>query len=237
MWSGPRNISTAMMRAFENRSDCAVSDEPFYACYLSRTGIDHPMRAEILATMEQDYDRVAARLAGSNPDGVAVWYQKHMTHHMLAGDALDWARGAVNCFLIRDPLRVVASYARKRENPTVDDIGLRREAELFRETKQLTVATPPVLDADDVLRDPEGALRALSDAIDIAFDPAMLSWPAGRRDSDGVWAAHWYAAVERSTGFQPPSEPDIGDLSAEDRAVAEAAMEDYLFLRDHRLLS
>lgn len=235
MWSGPRNISTAMMRAFENRPDCVVSDEPFYACYLARTGIDHPMREDILETMEADYDRIAARLSGPNPDGAALWYQKHMTHHMLDGDSLDWARDAVNCFLIRDPFRVVASYARKRENPTLDDIGLAREAALFRETIASTGIAPPVLEADDVLRDPEGALRALASASGIAFDPAMLSWPAGRRDSDGVWADHWYAAVERSTGFQPPSEPTVHDLSDNDRAVAEAAMEDYRFLLDHRL--
>jgi hypothetical protein len=238
MWSGPRNISTAMMRAFENRADCAVSDEPFYACYLARTGIDHPMRAEILASMERDYAAVAEALRGPSPNAAEVWYQKHMTHHMLPGDSLDWARGAANCFLIRDPRRVVASYARKRENPTPADIGLAREAELYREIEAMTGAPPPVLDADDVLADPEHALRALCAAVDLPFDSAMLAWPAGRRDSDGVWAAHWYGAVERSTGFHAPqtaaAEPA---LSEAERAVADSAMADYRFLWERRLLA
>lgn len=207
MWSGPRNISTAMMRSFENRPDCAVWDEPFYAHYLQATGLAHPMAADIIAAYECDWQAVSRRATGPAPDGAAVFYQKHMTHHMLAHIGLDWLDAMTNCFLIRDPARVVASYADRRAEVTLDDIGFSQQQRIFEHVRTRTGAIPPVLDADDVLADPKGMLTALCDAVGIAFDPAMLSWPAGRRDSDGLWAAHWYASVEASTGFAARSGP------------------------------
>jgi hypothetical protein len=227
MWSGPRNISTAMMRSFGARADCAVSDEPFYGFYLDSTGIDHPMRADIIAAMDCAYDGVAARITGPAPNGAGLWYQKHMTHHMIDGVDLGWTRACRNAFLIRDPRRVVASYAAKRRNPTDDDIGIKRQRAIFETITTLTGARPPVIDAADVLAAPDRALRALCRALDIAFDPAMLSWEAGRRASDGVWAAHWYASVEASTGFQPPSpdpapmDPALERLADDNRAAYE----------------
>lgn len=241
MWSGPRNISTAMMRSFENRSDCVVSDEPFYGSYLQRTGIDHPMAAEIIADMDCDYASVARAMTGPAPGkaaqgGAAVWYQKHMSHHMLPGDDLSWCDSVTHCFLIRDPASMVASYAKKRAQPVPDDFGLDRECELFDAVRERTGQTPPVLDAADVLRDPRRALTALCQAIGIAFDDAMLSWPRGRRDSDGIWAEVWYHAVEDSTGFKPYNPPET-QLSASLQAVADACQPAYDRMAAHRLLS
>ena len=205
MWSGPRNISTAMMRSFENRADCAVWDEPFYAHYLKATGLAHPMAERIVAAYENDWRAVAARAAGPAPGDAAVFYQKHMTHHMLGHIGLDWLDAVHSCFLIRDPARVVASYAERRAEVTLDDLGFPQQQRLFEEVLQRTGTTAPVLDADDVLADPRGMLTALCRKLGIAFDDAMLSWPPGRRESDGLWAEHWYASVEASAGFARPT--------------------------------
>ena len=221
MWSGPRNISTAMMRAFENRADARVVDEPFYAAYLAETGLDHPMRDQVLASQPTDWRQVADSLMG--PVDRPIQYQKHMTHHMLSGFGLDWAAGCRNAFLIRDPAAVLASYAVKRGEVTLADIGVERQRELFEREADRLGAPPPVIEGVDVLADPRGTLSRLCASVGIAFDAAMLTWPAGRRDSDGVWAPAWYDAVERSTGFgAPPAEaaPDLPDAL---RRIAEAA--------------
>ncbi|MGR3502124.1 sulfotransferase-like domain-containing protein [Pseudaestuariivita sp.] len=200
MWSGPRNLSTAMMYAFGNRADTAASDEPFYGAYLRATGIDHPMRSEVLAAMPDTADEVAAKLLGPVPGGAPIWYQKHMTHHMVAGIPRDWMREVTNVFLIRHPARVIASYAAKREEATADDLGFAAQAQLLDEVRAMG-QTPIVIDSADIRRAPKAALRALCSAIDIPFDDAMLSWSAGPRPYDGAWAPHWYDAVHRSIGF------------------------------------
>jgi hypothetical protein len=235
MWSGPRNISTAMMRAFENRADTAVVDEPFYAVYLDRTGADHPMREETLATQPIDPATVIERLMGPVPVGASIFYQKHMTHHMTAGVDTGWMARCRNAFLIRAPEKVLASYVVKRPDPSLEDIGFARQAELFDEVADRTGAAPPVVDADDVLADPRRALTALCAALDIPFSEAMLKWPAGRRETDGVWAPVWYDAVERSTGFAAPSTRAAPALSAELERIAEVARPHYERLAAYRL--
>lgn len=223
MWSGPRNISTAMMRSFENRSDCAVSDEPFYGAYLRATGLEHPMREEVIASQPGDWREVAAELVGPAPGGKPIWYQKHMTHHMLESFGRDWIGECVDVFLIRAPEAVLASYVQKRADFTLDEIGLPAQIDLFERAADKLGAAPPVLEGQDVLADPEGMLRALCRACGIPFDPAMLKWPAGRRASDGVWAPAWYEAVERSTGFSPPRpEARFEDLPDSLKPLAEA---------------
>ena len=181
MWSGPRNISTAMMRAFENRGDCAVSDEPFYAAYLAATGLFHPMRDAVIASQPNDWRDIADSLVGPAPGGKPIWYQKHMTHHMVEGFGRDWIEACVNVFLIRAPEAVLASYARKRDDFTLEEIGLPAQVDLFNRAADRLGRAPPVIEGQDVLADPEGMLRALCRACAIPFDPAMLSWPAGRR--------------------------------------------------------
>jgi hypothetical protein len=236
MWSGPRNISTAMMRAFGARPDCAVSDEPFYAAYLAATGFIHPLRDEVIRSQPIEWAAVAEAMTGPVPDGKPIWYQKHMTHHMLEGFGLDWTDACANVFLIRAPEAVLASYHRVREDFTLAEIGLPTQVELFFRAGDKLGRLPPVIDGRDVLEDPEGMLRALCAALDIAFDPAMLSWPPGRRPSDGVWAPAWYASVERSTGFSAPS-PDaqFADLPDSLKPLAEKARPLYETLAAHRL--
>ena len=198
MWSGPRNVSTALMRSFENRPDTVVVDEPLYGYYLARTGIDHPGRDEIIETMPTDWRSVLTGLTGGQlPDGISVHYQKHMTHHLLPEVDPAALAGLTHAFLIRDPRQLLASYARVRSTPTLADLGLEQQAEIFR------TFGGPVIDSADILRDPPAALRTLCVALGIAFDPAMLSWPAGPRPTDGVWARYWYDSVWRSTGFGP----------------------------------
>ncbi|HVT67844.1 MAG TPA: hypothetical protein VHF26_08860 [Trebonia sp.] len=198
MWSGPRTVSTAMMRAWENRPDTVVVDEPLYAYYLAATGIDHPGRDEVIASQPTSWPAVLAALADDPlPPGVAIGYAKHMTHHVLPDVDLAAFAPFRHAFLIRDPRSLLASYARVRSAPTLADLGLRQQVELFEEFGG------PVIDSADVLAAPEAALRALCTALGVPFSPAMLSWPAGPRDSDGVWAPHWYDSVWRSTGFAP----------------------------------
>lgn len=233
MWSGPRNISTAMMRSWENRPDSIVVDEPLYAYYLAETGSDHPARDEVIAAGETDWRAVVEQLLGPVPDGVRVFYQKHMSHHLLPDTGRDWIAQLTNVLLIRDPREVVASYGRIRATVTPHDIGLPQQIELY---DQLAAdGTPPtVIDAADFLRDPERYLRAVCDLVGLEFTERMLSWPAGPRDSDGVWAPHWYDAVWKSTGFAPYQErsPKLTGTAAE---AAEAARPMYEYLHSHRL--
>jgi hypothetical protein len=222
MWSGPRNLSTAMMRSFGNRPDTAVLDEPFYAAFLKAAGADHPMRDEVLSHHEQDWRKVAENLAGPVPDGKRVFYQKHMTHHMVPGIGRDWMASCRHAFLIRHPDRVLASYADKRGRVTLADIGFLEQAELYDQAAALMPSPPPVVDADRLLADPGGVLSRLCEALGIPFTDAMLSWPPGRRPTDGVWAAHWYDSVERSTGFAAASERPAVTDSALRNIAAEA---------------
>jgi hypothetical protein len=207
MWSGPRTVSTAMMRAWENRPDTVVVDEPLYAYYLAATGLDHPGRDQVIASQPTAWPRVLAGLADDPlPPGVTIAYAKHMTHHVLP--AVDRSAFAPfrHAFLIRDPRSLLASYARVRSAPTLADLGLRRQADLFEEFGG------PVIDSADLLAAPEASLRALCSALGVPFSPAMLSWPAGPRPSDGVWAPHWYDSVWRSTGFTPVAPGPPPDL-------------------------
>ena len=206
MWSGPRNLSTALMYSFAARGDARVVDEPFYAAYLAETGADHPMREQVLSSQPTDADAVAKTLV--SPVLEPVYYQKHMTHHMLEHWPLDWMGEVQNVFLIRHPARVVASYKRKREAPTLDDLGFVQQARLAAR-----VDDPIIVDAADIRADPARMLQRLCAALGIPWTENMLHWLAGGHAADGVWAAHWYGAIHRSTGFDGPEGPlpDIDD--------------------------
>ena len=236
MWSGPRNLSTAMMRSFGSRSDTFVSDEPFYGCFLkeSEAGADHPMRDEVIAAMDCDWRRVMSSLKQDTPDGSPVWYQKHMWHHMSGPIGYDDFTGFTHAFLIREPERMIASYLRKREAAKFDNFGMDRQAQFFEREADRLGHAPPVIDAHDVLTNPQTVLSKLCDALGIGWDMAMLSWLPGRRDTDGPWAPHWYGAVEASTGFGPP-ETDHVDLPADAQRVADRCRPYYERLAEHRL--
>jgi hypothetical protein len=231
MWSGPRTVSTALMRAWENRPDTVVVDEPLYAFYLAATGLDHPGREEVIASQSADWRVVLRGLAeDALPPGAAIQYQKHMTHHLLP--SVDQAALAPlrHAFLIRDPRWLLASYARVRAAPTLDDLGLRQQVEIFEEFGG------PVIDSADLLAAPEAALRALCAALGVPFSAAMLSWPPGPRDSDGVWAPYWYDSVRRSTGFVPvAASPDPPDLAPSLGALAERCLRYYESLRKFKI--
>ncbi len=198
MWSGPRSLSTAMMRSFGSRADTLVVDEPFYAHYLASTGISHPGREESIASQPTDWREGVATLTGEVPAPFRIYYQKHMTHHMLPDIDREWMADLRHAYLIRDPARVVASYAKVRYEPTLEDLGYPQQVSLFREFPG------PVINAEDVLRDPRGTLMRLCTALDIPWDAAMMHWERGPRPTDGAWAPYWYASVEASTCFATP---------------------------------
>lgn len=225
MWSGPRNLSTAMMYAFGARADFSVMDEPFYAPYLAASGADHPMVGQIIAAHETDPAKVAQTCLR---DGTPHLYMKHMPHHMLSGFPMDWAKDCINIHLIRHPARVIASYVAKREAPTLEDIGFMQQTDLYRRLGGI------VIDSTDIRARPEAMLRALCEAIGLAFDPSMLSWPAGPRSEDGIWARHWYGAVHRSTGIDGAEGP-LPDVLPALKPVLDAALPHYYGLYQHRL--
>jgi hypothetical protein len=235
MWSGPRNISTALMRSFGARTDTAVVDEPFYAAYLAGSGSMHPMRTEVLASQPNNWREVVTQLLGPVPGGKAIYYQKHMTHHMLDSFGREWTRSVRNCFLIRDPEAVLRSYMLKRSEITLADLGFVQQRELFEREAERLGSAPPVVEGADVLANPPRMLARLCAALQIPYSEAMLSWPSGRRATDGVWAPAWYESVERSTGFAAPSAPIATALPADLMRIADQARPHYEVLAAYRL--
>jgi Sulfotransferase domain len=234
MWSGPRNISTAMMRAWGNRPDTFVIDEPFYAYYLKATGKKHPGADEVIATGETDWRKVVAQLTGPIPGTKTIFFQKQMAHHLLSEVDQEWFGAVTNCFLLRDPREVIASYLRKREDPELEDLGFVQQAEIFDFICNRTKSIPPVVDAKDVLEDPEKILRLLCDAVGVEFCDSMLSWPPGLRETDGVWAKHWYGEVAKTTSFQP-YRPHHGEVPERFREIYDRCREYYQRLYEYRL--
>ena len=232
MWSGPRNISTAMMRAWGNRADTAIIDEPFYAYYLKASGKKHPGADEIIDTGETDWRKVVAHLTGPIPNGKRVFFQKQMAHHLLPEVDRQWLSNVTNCFLIRDPSEVIASYVQKREDPALDDLGFIQQGDIFDLVRQSR--EPAIVDAKDVRENPERTLTLLCHAVGIEFDPAMLSWSPGLRDTDGIWAKHWYTEVATSTSFQP-YQPKRAEVPAHMRETYERCHDSYARLHPHRL--
>lgn len=234
MWSGPRNISTALMRAWENRPDCTVCDEPLYAHYLDQTGLDHPAAAEVIASQPTQWRTVTDWLTGPIPEGKTIFYQKQMAHHLLPQIELDWLDRLTNCFLIRRPSEMITSLIHFIPRPTLEDTGLPQQWRIFEHIQNQTGRTPPVLDSRDVLENPRGLLLQLCQAVGVEFCDAMLSWPTGRRATDGVWAKHWYKQVEQTTGFAPyrekhdPLPEELVDVVRQCDAIYER-------LHEHRL--
>jgi hypothetical protein len=203
MWSGPRNLSTAMMRSWGNRPDTFVCDEPLYAHYLHVTGRRHPGADEVITAGETDVRKVIDWLLNPVPQGRRVFYQKHMAHHLLPDVPRDWLHQVTNCFLIREPREVLTSLVKHVPDATLPDTGYPQQAEIFELVRRSRGTTPPVVDARDVLNDPRRVLGRLCEALNLEFTDTMLAWPPGPRETDGVWAKYWYKEVETTTSFRP----------------------------------
>ena len=223
-----------MMRAWGNRADTAVIDEPFYGYYLERTGKEHPGTEEVIAHGEIDWRKIVNQLTDAVPSGKPIFFQKQMVHHLLPEIDRGWMVDLTNCFLIRDPREVILSYIKKNPEPTLEDLGFVQQLKIFDFVRGQTNSVPTIVDAKDVLQNPERTLRLLCDTIGVSFDAAMLSWPPGLRDTDGIWAKYWYDEVARSTSFQPYT-PREGDLPDRLREIYEQCRECYEQLHQHRL--
>ena len=234
MWSGPRNISTALMRAWGSRDDTVVCDEPLYAHYLQATSIPHPGRDEILAHHDADWRRVVRTLTGDIPHGKAVFYQKHMAHHLLPEMDRAWLRNLTHAFLIRDPRKMLTSLIRMTPEPRLEDTGLPQQWEIFQFVQREFGTIPPVVDARDVLTTPRDLLHGLCSALNVPFQEAMLSWEPGLHPTDGIWAKYWYTRVKASTGFEPyRAKPDA--VPAHLQPLYETCLDYYQRLHAHRL--
>lgn len=234
MWSGPRNISTAMMRSFGSRGDCAVSDEPFYGAFLKASGEPHPMAAETIADMDCNWQSVLASQSGPVPGDKPVWYQKHMPHHMIGDVDIEDMPDHTHAFLIRAPERVVASYRNKNELRAPEMLGFAQVRDYFERVANRKGSAPPVIDSDAILIDPAAQLEALCQALGIEWDPAMLRWKTGPHPDDGVWGVHWYDKVNASTGFGTPpgALPELDGAYAE---TADACRDDYEFMLQYAI--
>jgi hypothetical protein len=224
MWSGPRNISSAMMRSWGNRTDTFVCDEPLYAHYLLLTGTPHPGADEVIRSQENDWRKVVHWLTEFEPPGKTIFYQKHMTHHLLPNIDRSWLDRVTNAFLIREPREVVTSFIKIAGSPKLEETGLPQQLEIFNWVRSRTGRMPPVIDSRDVLENPQRLLRLLCEALDVEFAETMLAWPPGPRDTDGVWAKYWYDAVLKSTTFQkykPKDEPVPSHLTGVLREAEE----------------
>ena len=235
MWSGPRNVSTALMRSWGNRDDTLVVDEPFYAHYLRVTGLEHPGRDEVIEHHESDWRRVVDSLFARVPDGVAILYQKQMSHHLLPQMGREWLDGMTHAFLIRDPRPMLASLGEKLGGFDLDATGLPQQVEIFDHVIRRTGRVPPVVDSADLLARPAPVLRALCDALGVPFSDRMLTWPGGPRTTDGVWARYWYDRVERSTRFESPAAEAAVALSPQAAAIEARCRPLYERLREQRL--
>ena len=234
MWSGPRNISTAMMRSFENREDTLVIDEPFYAYYLNKTCLNHPLRAKVLASQSIDWHEIVSKLNGEIPKEKTIFYQKHMVHHILSFDNISWLKNFKNCLLIRHPKQVIISYSKKNKINSLYDLGFVQQVKLFEQIKNLTGFYPAVIDSKDILLNPKLYLSKLCNYFGISFLEEMLSWPAGHRKSDGIWGSHWYKNVINSNGFLPYKESKES-IHQDDMRFYQGSIEYYNYLSSFKI--
>ena len=235
MWSGPRNVSTALMRSFENRSDSFVSDEPFYSYFLYKTGLKHPLSKEIVNSGLINYDEIVKYITGDIPYSKSIWYQKHMAHHILEGESLDWIKNMKNCLLIRHPNDVILSYSKKNEINNIQQLGYIQQIEIYKMLTKEKGNSPVIIDAQDLLRDPKKMLIELCKSLKIRFDDNMLSWPLGSRETDGVWGKHWYKQVEASTGFKPYNNTNK-IIPIKYKILYDECMQYYDFLYQNRII-
>ena len=235
MWSGPRNVSTALMRSFENRSDCFVSDEPFYSYFLHRTGLEHPLRDEIIKSGLVDYKKIIKYITGTIPSSKKIWYQKHMAHHILPEVDMNWIKNMRNCLLVRHPSDVILSYIKKNEINSIQQLGYLQQVEIYEMLYQELGTYPVVIDTQDLLQEPKKMLIKVCENLRIKFDEKMLSWPSGSRETDGIWGKHWYKQVEASTSFNPYVKTNR-IIPPKYQVIYDECMKQYNFLYQNRIL-
>jgi len=235
MWSGPRNISTALMRSFENRSDCFVSDEPFYSYFLYKTGLKHPLSDEVINSGLIHYDKIIKYITGPIPSSKNIWYQKHMAHHILEGENIDWIKNMKNCLLIRHPSDVILSYSKKNEINNIQQLGYLQQIEIYKMLTEELGIPPIIIDAQDLLVEPKKMLIEICEILRIKFDKKMLSWPLGSRKTDGIWGKHWYKQVEASTGFKPYIKTSR-IISPKYQSLYDECIQCYDFLYQNRII-
>ena len=234
MWSGPRNISTAMMRSFENRDDAVVIDEPFYAYYLSKTGVDHPGKKKVLKSQSTNWNHVVSLINGDIPNEKMIWYQKHMVHHIVNDKNIEWVKSFNNFFLIRHPQEVIISYSKQSKIKGINDLGFLQQMNLFKKIKNITGEYPIVFEAKDILSDPEKYLRKMCEYLNISFSNKMLNWPRGPRETDGVWSPYWYKNVIESTSFKPYKVSNE-QVSKEYNNLLEECLQHYNYLNSFKI--
>ena len=234
MWSGPRNLSTALMRSFENRTDTIVIDEPFYAHFLKQTNLNHPGRDEIISTQDSNWNSIVKRITGPIPQNKSIWYQKHMAQHTLEGCDINWIKNLHNCILIRDPKYVIPSYNKEHSLSDEKLLGYSQQLDLIKMLEDEKGVTPPIFDATDILKSPEQALKKICLSVGISFSDKMLKWPRGKRKSDGVWAKYWYGNVENSSGFKPFQKKNI-IIDKELIPLYNKCLEDYNIMYEKRI--
>ena len=198
MWSGPRNISTALLRSFSNRDDTVVYDEPFYSYYLKETNLNHPMKDEIIDFYPTKENEVIKSIL-ENKKG--IYYQKHMTHHILDKTNIEWLKKGTNCFLIRHPSKVINSYIKKNTLQSITDIGFDQMFRLFKYVNKNISKEIIVINSDTLLENPELYLKKLCQNLNIDFSTKMLKWPKGKTNDFGIWYKHWYHDIINSTEF------------------------------------
>ena len=225
VWSGPRNISTALMYSFGNRDDFEIIDEPFYGNYLIETGLDHPMREKIILSQPENVTDVIDNLTKDRSIIGKNLYQKHMTHHMVRSVPRGWFDQVNHVFLLRHPARVISSFAKKYNRISEQDIGFKKQVELFLEITERGLK-PIVVNSEDIRKKPEETLTKLCDRINLSFQKSMLYWSKGGQIKDGVWASHWYGSAHKSTGFSGP-EDTLPNLKGRNANLAEASMPFY----------
>lgn len=232
MWSGPRNISTALMRSFASRTDTFITDEPFYGYYLHKTCKNHPIKNEIINKMSTNYNSIRKFLLGSIPNNKKIWYQKHMAQHILTNNNIEWTKHIMNIFLIRNPRDVVLSYIKKNKLNDIYQLGLPQQLKLFNFINNNKCL---VIDSDDILKNPKKMLSQLCEQINIPFNQKMLSWKSGLHETDGIWAKYWYDDVMHTTGFEKKLKNNAQCPPKEYVSIIKKSMVFYNKLYKHRM--
>ena len=224
-WSGPRNISTALMRSWSSRNDSFVSDEPFYAYYLKEQQLKHPMYKEIIKYYPNTYDDVVTSLTSEIPNDKERWYQKHMAHHLIDLNNISWIKNFENCILIRHPKDVINSYIKKNTLNHVDELGYPQQYKIMRYLDSVG-KNFIVIDSNILLNNPEKILSQWCSSMNLEFDISMLRWEKGNHPQDGIWWKHWYDNVITTTHFQKFSSNKY-ELNKKYKSIYDEALDYY----------